>query len=81
MGFKNCRPAVIVVCRYFQIPDFSITAIAACQLGLLAPMLGVGVAVFHDMKLPLDGNARWARATSGSSFAGKKDVRTYEWQS
>jgi hypothetical protein len=44
-------------------------------------MLGVGVAVFHDMKLPLDGNARWARATSGSSFAGKKDVRTYEWQS
>lgn len=36
MGFKNCRPAVIVVCRYFQIPDFSITAIAACQLWLIS---------------------------------------------
>ena len=57
MQWLQKLPSAVVVSQstLHQIPDFSITAIAACQLGLLAPMLGVGVAVFHRYELPLDG--------------------------
>ena len=65
-------------------PGLSLEAATFAEMRLAGqpvPVLGVGVAVFHRYELPLDGNARWARATSSSAFAGKKDVRTYEWQS